>query len=193
MAVSEDRRETDDDGGCEVLYGRAGLLYALLRLRSVSRRSDINTTDSNSADSVMKIKALSSKAQLQLLVQSIIHRGQSGAATYAVELAGKLPAPPLMWAWHGKRYLGAAHGVGKSTVFNFNVIFLCGTHRLFTAGILHILLLCPADVIRPYMESILLTVEWLIGCQDVHGNWPTAAPIDDSTSNGEHLVQYVVH
>ncbi|KAJ7832201.1 hypothetical protein B0H13DRAFT_242264 [Mycena leptocephala] len=169
MAVSEDRRETDDDGGCEVLYGRAGLLYALLRLRSVSRRSDINTTDSNSADSVMKIKALSSKAQLQLLVQSIIHRGQSGAATYAVELAGKLPAPPLMWAWHGKRYLGAAHGV---------------------AGILHILLLCPADVIRPYMESILLTVEWLIGCQDVHGNWPTAAPIDDSTSNGEHLVQW---
>jgi hypothetical protein len=45
-----------------------------------------------------------------------------------------------------------------------------------TAGILHILLLCPEDVIHPYMESILLTVEWLIGCQDVHGNWPTAAP-----------------
>jgi len=162
MAASEDRRrDMDDDGGCEVLYGRAGLLYALLRLRSVSKRDDIKTADSHSADLVTTIRALSSKAQLELLVQSIIHRGQIGAATYAEEVAGKLPVPRLMWTWHGERYLGAAHGV---------------------AGILHILLLCPADVIHPYMESILLTVEWLIGCQDMHGNWPTTVPTRDSTS-----------
>ncbi|KAJ6551600.1 hypothetical protein B0H19DRAFT_1158231 [Mycena capillaripes] len=172
MAISEDRqRDTDDDGGCEVLYGRAGLLYALLRLRGASRRSDIKTTDSNSADLVTKIRALSSKAQLQLLVQSIICRGEAGAAAYAAELAGKRPAPPLMWTWHGKRYLGAAHGV---------------------AGILHILLLCSAEVIRPYMESILLTVEWLIGCQDTQGNWPSAAPTGNSPGQeyAKELVQW---
>ncbi|KAJ6460916.1 hypothetical protein C8R45DRAFT_1028606 [Mycena sanguinolenta] len=167
MAVSEDRRPDKDDGGCEVLYGRAGLLYALLRLRNAAK-DDITTTDSNSAELLTEIRKLSSKAQLQLLVQSIIHRGQTGAATYAAELGGTLPTPPLMWTWHGKRYLGAAHGV---------------------AGILHILLLCPEDVIHPYMESILLTVDWLIGCQDTQGNWPTTAPTDSVTGSND-LVQW---
>ncbi|KAF7368960.1 Lanthionine synthetase c family protein [Mycena venus] len=191
MAVSEDRRSnSDDDGGCEVLYGRAGLLYALLRLRSASKRDDIKTADSKSADLVAQVQKLSSKAQLQLVVQSIIHRGQSGAANYSQELAGKLPAPPLMWTWHGKRYLGAAHGVGKSTVSKFNTISLYNIHCLLTAGIIHILLLCPADVIHPYMESILLTVEWLIGCQDPHGNWPTAAPIHSSPGRSNDLIQW---
>ncbi|KAJ7653299.1 hypothetical protein DFH06DRAFT_1205264 [Mycena polygramma] len=170
MAISEDRRsDTDDDGGCEILYGRAGLLYAILRLRGASWRRDINSADSTSADLITTTRALSSEAQLELLVQSIIHRGQSGAAAYAAELDGKLPAPPLMWTWHGKRYLGAAHGV---------------------AGILHVLLLCPAEVIRPYMESILLTVDWLIGCQDPQGNWPSAAPTGGSTEHEKELVQW---
>ncbi|KAF8218307.1 hypothetical protein K438DRAFT_1914254 [Mycena galopus ATCC 62051] len=168
MAISEDRRRDMDDGGCEVLYGRAGLLYALLRLRNASKRDDIKPADSDSVELVTEIRKLSSKAQLQLLVQSIIQRGQSGAASYAEELAGKLPSPPLMWTWHGRRYLGAAHGV---------------------AGILHILLLCPADIILPYMESILLTVDWLIGCQDMHGNWPTAAPTGFPTGDSD-LVQW---
>ncbi|KAJ7856661.1 hypothetical protein B0H14DRAFT_2752355 [Mycena olivaceomarginata] len=169
MAASEDRRGDVDDGGCEVLYGRAGLLYALIRLRGVSKCEDIKTADSTSADLMTEVRALSSKPQLQLLVQSIIRRGQYGAAVYAEELAGRLAAPPLMWTWYGKRYLGAAHGV---------------------AGILHILLLCPEDVIHPYMESILLTIEWLIGCQDVHGNWPTAAPTGYPTGRDNDLVQW---
>ncbi|KAJ6475769.1 hypothetical protein C8R47DRAFT_1142393 [Mycena vitilis] len=170
MAISEDRRsDTADDGGCEILYGRAGLLYAILRLRSASRRRDINPADSTSAELITTVRALSSKAQLELLVQSINHRGQSGAAAYAAELDGKLPAPPLMWTWHGTRYLGAAHGV---------------------AGILHVLLLCPAQITRPYMESILLTVDWLIGCQDPQGNWPSAAPIGGFTGHEKELVQW---
>ncbi|KAJ6594318.1 hypothetical protein B0H19DRAFT_1094993, partial [Mycena capillaripes] len=164
MAISEDRQcDTDDNGGCEVLCARAGLLYALLRVRGASRRSDIKTTDSNSSDLVMKTRALSSNAQLQLLVQSVICRGEAGAATYAAELAEKRPAPPLMWTWHGERYLGAVHGV---------------------AGILHILLLCPAEVIRPYINSILLT--------DTQGNWPSAAPTGNSTGQEytNELVQW---
>lgn len=67
-------------------------------------------------------------------------------------------------------------------------------HHLSTAGILHILLLCPADIIRPYMVHILRTVEWLIGCQDADGNWPTTAPTGTHTEHGsgKELVQYVV-
>ncbi|KAJ6567571.1 hypothetical protein DFH09DRAFT_1155795 [Mycena vulgaris] len=160
MAVSEDQRgDSSDDGGCEVLYGRAGLLYALLRLRSASRRA-VHLGGSSSDELVAKIAVLSSEDNIQLLVQSIIYRGELGAAVYAAELAGKLPAPPLMWTWHGKRYMGAAHGV---------------------AGILHILLLCPANIIRPYMETILRTVEWLVGCQGANGNWPSVAPSGNDT------------
>ncbi|KAJ7139031.1 hypothetical protein C8R44DRAFT_693432 [Mycena epipterygia] len=171
MAVSEDRwRDSDDDDGCEALYGRAGLLYALLRLRSASRRKTVSG-DSGLADLVNTTAALSSEENIKLLVQSIVLRGESGAAVYAAELAGKGSSPPLMWTWHGKRYLGAAHGV---------------------AGILHILLLCPADIIRPYMVHILRTVEWLIGCQDPAGNWPTTAPTGTDTDygSGKELVQW---
>ncbi|KAJ7489544.1 hypothetical protein FB451DRAFT_1225202 [Mycena latifolia] len=172
LVASEDRwRDADDNGGCEVLYGRAGLLYSLLRLRSAARRAPANVGGSSSADLVATIAALSSEDSIQLLVQSIIERGALGAAAYAAELAENNPAPPLMWTWHGKRYLGAAHGV---------------------AGILHVLLLCPANIIHPYMDSILRTVEWLIGCQDADGNWPSAAPRGDNAGhdNGKELVQW---
>ncbi|KAJ7148640.1 hypothetical protein C8R43DRAFT_1088311 [Mycena crocata] len=75
-----------------------------------------------------------------------------------------------MWTWHWKRYLGAAHGV---------------------AGILQILLLCPANIVQPYMSSILRTVEWLIGCQDAHGNWPTAAPTGNvAETSSKEVVQW---
>ncbi|KAJ7658958.1 hypothetical protein B0H17DRAFT_1096391 [Mycena rosella] len=175
LVASEDRwRDADDDSGCEVLYGRAGLLYALLRLRDASRRATNAKFNASESDLETTVSALSSDDTILLLVQSIIRRGEAGAAAYAAELAGRIPAPPpLMWSWYGKRYIGAAHGV---------------------AGILHILLLCPAHIIRPYMGSILRTVEWLIGCQDAHGNWPSAAPrlsdYDGTTSSGKELVQW---
>ncbi|KAK7052535.1 Lanthionine synthetase c family protein [Favolaschia claudopus] len=171
MTLSEDRRQDDgDDSGCEVLYGRAGLLYALLRLRSLTKREDINAADAETAELLSKIRAICSEYQLQLLAQSIIIRGQRGAAMYQQDMAGTAyPTPPLMWSWHGKRYLGAAHGL---------------------AGILHMLLLCPEDVILPYMDSILLTVEWLIGCQDIEGNWPAAAPTGHPTGTTKELVQW---
>ncbi|KAJ7621113.1 hypothetical protein FB45DRAFT_134767 [Roridomyces roridus] len=162
MALSEERHldQGDQDGGCEVLYGRAGLLYSLLRLRATA------TSDLPNA-----IAALCSDETIGLVVESIIHRGEKGAALYAQDLAGRIPAPSpsLMWTWHRKRYLGAAHGV---------------------AGILHTLLLCPAGIVRPYMGSILNTFEWLIGCQDMNGNWPTVAPTGDDIPRENDLVQW---
>ncbi|KAJ7250599.1 hypothetical protein C8J57DRAFT_1078520 [Mycena rebaudengoi] len=168
MSASEDaRRHPDDDDGCEVLYGRAGLLYALLRLRSAVRsgtpgmRSNPPALDAEVRRCVDKLASDESIAQL---VASIVARGESGAAAYAAEFprgwTGRSPA--LMWRWHEKRYLGAAHGV---------------------AGILHVLLLCPADVIQPHIPAILSTVEWLLDCQDANGNWPTKAPTSTDRSS----------
>ncbi|KAJ7198809.1 hypothetical protein GGX14DRAFT_468927 [Mycena pura] len=169
LTLSEDRgQNSPPDDGCEVLYGRAGLLYALLRLRAASRRV-IHPGGPASSELLTTVRALSTKDTIKNLVEAIIRRGESGASLYTAELAGGV-APPLMWSWHGKRYLGAAHGV---------------------AGILHILLLCPADVVRPHMPSILRTAEWLIGIQRDTGNWPTAAPsASASGSTDEELVQW---
>ncbi|KAF9461551.1 hypothetical protein BDZ94DRAFT_1263373 [Collybia nuda] len=35
---------------------------------------------------------------------------------------------------------------------------------------------CPPAVIAPYIPQMLATVQWLVGCQDSAGNWPTKAP-----------------
>ena len=98
---------SEDDGECEVLYGRAGLLYALLFLRSsiTSERAGAPT------DVLSTITGLVSESNIQRLVNAIILRGKTGSALYHSEFPRETP-PALMWSWHGKRYLGAAHGVG---------------------------------------------------------------------------------
>ena len=95
--------------GCEVLYGRAGLLYALIFLRSkitAEVYSDVPITGD--------IKSLISFNTLRKVVDDVIERGRMG--TEATRPPGVAPSawPPLMWSWHHKLYLGAAHGVGKS-------------------------------------------------------------------------------
>jgi hypothetical protein len=87
------------DDGCEVLYGRAGLLYALLRLRHMLN-----------CDAMVH---LTSDDVLRGLTDEIIRRGQEGATLYREQYHGSGMTPPLMWLWHGKRYLGGAHGIGE--------------------------------------------------------------------------------
>ena len=105
--------------GCEVLYGRAGLLYALLFLRS-------NITVEIYSDSPLSgdIKALISFDTLRKVVDDVIERGTMGAeATRPPGVASSAWAP-LMWSWHHKLYLGAAHGVGESIfVITFGLVF----------------------------------------------------------------------
>lgn len=116
----DDRDFPEDDDGCEVLYGRAGFLYALLYLRSVlarvEKRSPQNQSTTRGANDEVNqdlesCRGLLSDAALEAIVRSIIHRGRNGAKTYRFDFGGN-KSPPLMWAWHGKRYLGGAHGVG---------------------------------------------------------------------------------
>ncbi|KAK0473355.1 lanthionine synthetase C-like protein [Armillaria novae-zelandiae] len=147
--VTESSRDTWDDDGCEVLYGRAGLLYGLLRLR----KND-----------------LVSVGDIELVISSIMTRGRFGASVYRDSIPNQQQSPALMWSWHGKRYLGAAHGV---------------------AGILQMLLACPLDVLNPYIPDVLRTVEWLIDCQDDDGNWPTKASRHGKESDeSNELVQW---
>jgi hypothetical protein len=114
----DDSEFEEDDNGSEVLYGRAGFLYALLYLRSLARgMKQCGPPQSQGEGSVLNqdlesCEGLLSDATMEIVVRSIIQRGRNGAKTYRFELGGN-QAPPLMWTWHSKRYLGGAHGVGQ--------------------------------------------------------------------------------
>ena len=96
-----------DDGECEILYGLAGLLYALLFLRS----SITSERAGAPMDVLSTITGLVSDSNIQHLVNAMILRGKTGSAFYHSEFPRETP-PAFMWSWHGKRYLGVAHGVG---------------------------------------------------------------------------------
>ena len=108
-----------DDDGCEVLYGRAGLLYGLLYLKKALYDFSSSSIFSSSQEDFISeyydsLKGLVSDETLQQIVESIIIRGKHGSRIYSQEFRNHKtpPLPPLMWIWHGKRYLGGAHGVG---------------------------------------------------------------------------------
>ncbi|KAF8627720.1 hypothetical protein AX15_004278 [Amanita polypyramis BW_CC] len=159
-----------NDDGCEVLYGRAGLLYAFLLLRNALHRGLSYDTPPEFAHQLNQLVATD---RLRMIVGSIIARGRRGSRWLREELRGIVkvePAvPPLMWSWYQKHYLGGAHGV---------------------AGILQMLLSCPAEVIAPHVEDILYTIEWLISVQDESGNWPSSFKAQKYRTLSNELVQW---
>lgn len=96
---------------CELLYGRTGYLYALLFVRR-QLGSEHFAHDIVSA-----------------LVEQIVQEGR--------RQRGEI----LQWAWHGKAYFGAVHGM---------------------AGILYVLLHCQLSEIGPHLQAIQKTADWLI-------------------------------
>ena len=119
-AIPSDSTTPSDDGS-EVLYGRAGLLYAVLRLRS-----SVDQILTAAATSVQKavistLRPLISDAVVGQLTECIIQQGKKWVPAAYCQSGSRGPTPvsshsvpPLMWSWHGKRYLGGAHGVGQS-------------------------------------------------------------------------------
>lgn len=101
-----------NDSGSEVLYGRAGLLYAVLRLRSSVDHWNPSDPEQQSIKILTALRPLISEEVVAQLVKSIIQQGRNGSTTYAAEITFE-SVPPLMWSWYGKRYLGGAHGVGQ--------------------------------------------------------------------------------
>ncbi|KAF8154723.1 hypothetical protein B0H34DRAFT_534833 [Crassisporium funariophilum] len=169
-------QETED--GCEVLYGRAGLLYALLYLRQERERISTDAQTNIPEDEFSALRDLLSDETISLLVDSIMARGKHGSQVLLKDSRtrhGVISVPPLMWKWHGKRYLGGAHGV---------------------AGILQIVLNCPFSALQKHITPITETLMWLINCQDVSGNWPTKYGSENgsrtpSGASSKDLVQYV--
>jgi hypothetical protein len=172
-------RRSNTDDNCEVLYGRAGFLYAILLIRRAFRLRADTANHSGSALSnelLESLESLMSDDSIGAVVREIVDIGREGAWKYGKDIAESgltMYGPPLMWAWHGKRYLGAAHGV---------------------AGILQMLWSCPSHIVAPYISDMTDTLIWLIGQQDKSGNWPTKASMtqNGTSSLGDNeLVQYV--
>ncbi|BDA45484.1 LanC-like protein 2 [Coccomyxa sp. Obi] len=128
-------------GECELLYGRSGYLYALLFTRKYLGASSI------------------SAELVKTIVQQIVTEGSREAARVNYNNM------PLLWQWHGKYYLGAAHGV---------------------TGILHTLLLA-CDVFDPrelfpgldLLELIRQTTKVLAHEAMKSGNLPSSLGTDD--------------
>ncbi|WWC93958.1 hypothetical protein V866_000796 [Kwoniella sp. B9012] len=137
----------------ELLYGRVGYLYALQFLRSHIPPSILPREISTSARETVKL---------------ILQSGRPTSSSSSTESYGD---PPLLYRWHGKTYLGAAHGIsGILTI-------LMREHRIFHHG--H--LLTEED-----LRMIEQTVDWLISKIDAEENLPSSL----ESSGGKELVQF---
>lgn len=81
-------------GGDEPLYGRVGLLWAILNIRRLGFDSDTRTALSPLFESIPP------------LVEAIVETGILGAQSYTTS-HGVDFSLPLMWPWHDKDYVGA--------------------------------------------------------------------------------------
>ncbi|KPI91458.1 LanC-like protein 2 [Papilio xuthus] len=126
----------------ELLYGGAGYLYALLFVKEYVHEPDI----------------IPSK-QIEKVIANILRSGRSFSAQMKSE-------SPLLWQWHDKIYLGAAHGV---------------------AGILYLLLQGRSYVNHQDMRSLVKpTLDWLARQKYASGNFPSSL----GSSSGDRLVQW---
>lgn len=121
VAIQVASNDEMDDNGCEVLYGRAGLLYVLHLLQAeLASLHDRGVSTSQSENpAIATVASICSDTNVQAIVDDIMKRGKLGAREYQEELASlrdeREKAPPLMWRWHATRYIGVAHGVGETS------------------------------------------------------------------------------
>lgn len=161
-----------------MLYGRGGLLYALLLLKSVIPTINGGIPNSpNGLESLAELlRPLTRTATLKLLVDDLIRRGRAGAARFSAE-SRLTEGPGLMWTWHGKRYLGAAHGLGETSCIVARTMQNSADPGgdALVAGTLDVILHCPESVLVTHAGVICSTVEHLLFLQDSSGNWPSSA------------------
>lgn len=124
VALSE-----EELGGDELLYGRAGLLWALLNLRkrvllvdenqysesvviSEAKRADlisilsITTRESDSAQMAGEGSGEEESSRAIVgIADGIVRAGLAGSREYQKSIGEA--GLPLMWPWHGRFYLGA--------------------------------------------------------------------------------------
>ncbi|KAL6561589.1 LanC-like protein gcl2 [Orobanche minor] len=106
----------------ELLYGRAGYLWSCLFLNKHLGKETIPSTS------------------MGAIVRRIIDRGRK---------LGRSGGSPLMFEWHGERYLGAAHGL---------------------AGIMHVLM--EFELAADEIEDVKGTLRYMIRSRFPSGNYP---------------------
>ncbi|XP_068629686.1 lanC-like protein 2 isoform X2 [Battus philenor] len=126
----------------ELLYGGAGYLYALLFVKKYIPEANLIQSDF-----------------IERVVNDIIKSGK----TFSSQMKSDCP---LLWQWHDKIYLGAAHGV---------------------SGILYLLLQARDYVSSQDMKTLIKpTLDWLADKQFSSGNFPSSL----GSSSGDRLVQW---
>jgi hypothetical protein len=149
---------TSEDAGMpnEILYGRAGYLHSLLLVHHVlSKRGDSPL-----------LKPL--QACIDSLFDQIVFRG--------AQFKPKPKEAPLMWAWHDKLYLGAAHGV---------------------TGILYELMSVPwrwtgeaAEAAAPVRKLVEGTLNYCLSLRLESGNFPSSDSTDPDYDPQDKLIQW---
>lgn len=125
----------------EMLYGRAGYLYALLFVCAHIGPHTVHI------DIIHKV--------YRTIVESGVHLSQEQDWR-----------PPLMYAWHDKHYLGAAHGL---------------------AGIFYLLMQVQDDTTKKYIEELVQpSVEYMLSLRFPSGNCPSSV----GSSTGDKLVHW---
>ncbi|XP_045168862.2 lanC-like protein 2 isoform X2 [Mercenaria mercenaria] len=125
----------------ELLYGRAGYLYALLFVRA--HLGD----DSISTEVIHKV--------YKCITDSGIHMSQQQGWRH-----------PLMYAWHEKHYLGAAHGL---------------------VGIFYILMHVKDESLKKHLEELIRpSLEYMLTLRFPSGNCPSSV----GSSTGDKLVHW---
>ncbi len=133
----------------EILYGRAGYLWSLLwiqrRLAHSPLLQELNAPRIRTDTLEQLAGALAKNGRAASAAEQQAIRSMSSANTAATRNTAAAGAedvvPPLLYYWHGKPYLGGAHGI---------------------AGIVFVLLCC-ADVLSARdLSDVLLTAEWLL-------------------------------
>ncbi|KAI9369432.1 hypothetical protein BJX61DRAFT_536439 [Aspergillus egyptiacus] len=146
-------------GADEMVFGRAGLLWALLNIRACVA----------GFPSAAKKLILPILEGIPSLVAVIIEDGREGSAEY-VKKHGNADALPLMWTWKKGNY-----GIGW--------------YLTIEAGIIPILLACEADEITNHLPEIGATITGLCNiCIANNGHLPTTIP-PHSSSHEAPLVQ----
>ncbi|XP_060606070.1 lanC-like protein 2 [Ruditapes philippinarum] len=132
---------TDPSLPDELLYGRAGYLYALLFVRTHLGNDSINT------DVIHRV--------YKCIIDSGISMSQQERWQH-----------PLMYAWHEKHYLGAAHGL---------------------AGIFYVLMLVQDESLKKHVEDLIRpSIEYMLTLRFPSGNCPSSI----GSSTGDKLVHW---
>ncbi|XP_059054455.1 glutathione S-transferase LANCL1-like isoform X2 [Achroia grisella] len=131
-----------NDSPDELLYGKSGYLYALLFVNKHITGKEV-------------IPA----SHIEKVILAILKSGKH----FSTQMKSD---SPLLWQWHDKIYLGAAHGM---------------------AGILYMLLQAREYINVTELRSFIKpTIDWLLNQRFPNGNFPSSL----NSSSGDRLVQW---